>query len=338
NPWGVACSNDGRWLCVCHAGTHELSIVDTSTLVGTLPYVYVSPAAGAVPEGSDRSDRLWRRVKLPGKGPRAVAVAGSKVYVAQYFSDALAVVDLVAKDAATENEEEPVDTIALGPEPTLTFRRQGELLFNDATICYQHWQSCASCHPDGRTDALNWDLLNDGASNPKNTKSMLLAHRTPPAMAEGVRPTAEAAVRAGFEHILFTTRPEEDAAAIDEYLRSLRPVPSPKLVDGQLSPAAERGRALFEGDRGGCHRCHPEPLYTDQLMHDVGTKSPYGFTDRFDTPTLVEVWRTAPYLHDGRYATIEALMIEGKHGLGHGRMEKLSRGEIDDLIEFVLSL
>ncbi|MEE8452574.1 MAG: hypothetical protein V3R99_11690 [Thermoguttaceae bacterium] len=338
NPWGVACTEDGKWLCVCHAGSHELSIVDASTLLVTLPHVYISPLAGAVPEGSNRSAGLWRRVKLPGKGPRGLAVVGSKVYVAQYFSDALAVVDLVPEDTVTEDQEEPVGTIALGPEPVLTVRRQGELLFNDATICYQHWQSCASCHPDGRTDALNWDLMNDGASNPKNTKSMLLAHRTPPSMAEGVRPTAEAAVRAGIEHILFTYRPEEEAAAIDEYLRSLRPVPSPKLVDGQLSPAARRGKALFEGDRGGCHRCHPAPLYTDLLMHDVGTKSPYGFTGSFDTPTLVEVWRTAPYLHDGRYTTIEALITEGKHGLGRTRMKNLSETDIDDLVEFVLSL
>ena len=30
----------------------------------------------------------------------------------------------------------------------------------------------------------------------------------------------------------------------------------------------------------------------------------------FDTPTLIEVWRTAPYLHDGRYLTIEELIAE----------------------------
>ena len=43
---------------------------------------------------------------------------------------------------------------------------------------------------------LNWDLLNDGVGNPKNTRSLLLAHKTPPAMFLGVRANAEAAVRA----------------------------------------------------------------------------------------------------------------------------------------------
>jgi len=229
-------------------------------------------------------------------------------------------------------------SIALGDEPELTLRRRGELLFNDATICYQRWQSCASCHPDGRTDALNWDLMNDGVGNFKNTKSMLLAHETPPAMAEGVRATAGAAVRAGLQNILFADRPEEESAAIDEYLRSLEPVPSPHLVGGRLSAAAERGKKLFESERIGCHKCHPAPLYTDLKMHDVGTKSPYEYKDAFDTTTLIEVWRTAPYLHDGRYRTMKEVFVQGKHGSSVGPVDELSEQEIDDLVEFALSL
>ena len=177
------------------------------------------------------------------------------------------------------------------------------MLFDDATICYQSWQSCASCHPDARADALNWDLMNDGIGNPKNSKSMLLAHVTPPAMSKGVRETAEQAVRSGITHILFSHRPEEEALAIDAYLKSLTPVPSPYLVDGQLSPAAQRGQLLFESARINCRRCHPAPLYTDLKTHSIGKPQSSRFDNQFDTPTLVEVWRTAPYLHDGRYRT-----------------------------------
>src|SRR5204862_1447522 len=90
--------------------------------------------------------------------------------------------------------------------------RKGEKLFNDGLLSFQGWLSCASCHgPDGRVDGLNWDLLNDGIGNPKNTKSLLLAHRTPPAMSQGVREDAEEAVRAGIRHILFAERPDRDA-------------------------------------------------------------------------------------------------------------------------------
>ncbi len=150
---------------------------------------------------------LRRRIPLPGNGPRGLAVADGKVYAAMYFSDALAVIDLSKPPAPASTT-----TIPLGPPPRMTEARRGRMLFHDATLCFEHWQSCATCHPDARMDALNWDLMNDGYGNPKNTKSMLLAHRTPPAMSESVRESAEAAVRAGFQSILFRQCSESPCA------------------------------------------------------------------------------------------------------------------------------
>ncbi len=349
NPWAVGCTADGRSICISHAGTHELSVIDAPAmfrrLVGAAPgtvashdehagagySLRTSPTVGGIPNSPGILEGTRRRIGLPGKGPRAIAVAGSKVYVAQYFSDTVDVVDLQA-------DGELLRGIALGSESRPTARRRGERLFHDATICYQQWQSCASCHPDGRVDCLNWDLTNDGVGNPKNTKSMLYAHRTPPAMAAGVRASAELAVRHGITHTLFSAQPEDVAEAMDEYLKSLHPVPSPHLVDGELSPAARRGKELFESPQIGCGRCHPAPLYTDLRPHDVGTAGPYDHRDRFDTPTLIEVWRTAPYLHDGRYTTIEALLTRGRHGLKGERFLQLDQRQIRDLIEFVQSL
>lgn len=333
NPWGVACTADGRLLCVSHAGTHEVSIVHAETAAGRLSPLYMSGLVGAIPDDPREGVNLRRRVQLPGKGPRGLAVAGTRLYAAEYFTDSVAVVDLAAV-----RDDRAEDQIALGPPPQLAGRRWGELLFNDATLCRQQWQSCASCHPDGRTDALNWDLMNDGVGNTKNTKSVLLAFPTPPSMAEGVRETAGAAVRAGLSNILFADRPEAESVAIDEYVRALEPIPSPHLVAGQLSPAAERGKQLFASARTGCSRCHPPPLYTDLKMHNVGSKDKYGFADRFDTPTLIEVWRTAPYLHNGLYLTVKELLVQGKHGLSDSQREQLSAQDLDDLVAFVLSL
>ena len=166
---------------------------------------------------------------------------------------------------------------------------------------------------------------------------MLLSHQTPPAMAEGVRMSAEEAVRSGIKNVLFSDRPEHEALAMDVYLQSLRPVPSPYLIEGRLSPQAERGRRLFESRRVGCARCHPAPHYTDLRSHNVGSRSRSEYTESFDTPTLIEAWRTAPYLHDGRYTTIKELLVEGRHGLGHGG-DELSQREVDELVAFVLSL
>lgn len=129
-------------------------------------------------------------------------------------------------------------------------------------------------------------------------------------------------------------RPEDEAAAIDAWLKSLAPLPSPFLVAGRLSPAAERGQRLFNSDKVGCAGCHPAPLYTDRKAYDVGSRGELDNQATFDTPTLVEVWRTAPYMHDGRYTTIEQLLTEGKHGRAH----ELSAEQLADLVQFVLSL
>lgn len=349
NPWEVACTADGRWICATHAGTHELSVIDAPALLSTLqryPIMAFSNAAffsgssyggyGSTSTGEDIVNEpgflagLRERVKLPGVGPRGLAVYGSQFYVAEYFTDSVAAVALpLPADVAAA-----VRSLPLGPKPQWTEVRRGEMLFHDGCLCHHGWQSCASCHPNGRVDALNWDLLNDGEGNPKNTKSLLLSHQTPPSMASGVRPTAEAAVRSGIHHILMSERPEVEAVAIDAWLKSLAPLPSPHLVEGRLSPAAGRGRQLFESDRVGCANCHPAPLYTDLKMYNVGTRGEYDDRADFDTPTLVEAWRTSPYLHDGRYTTIEQLLTEGKHGGAN----RLQAGELADLVQFVLSL
>jgi cytochrome c peroxidase len=271
-----------------------------------------------------------------------VAILGSRLYVANYFSDDLCRFDLA--DAQAEAEPLP-----LAPPAEPSMARRGEMLFNDARLCSKGWQSCASCHDaDGRVDAFNWDLLNDGVNNPKNTKSLVLAHATPPVMSLGVRASAAAAVRAGIRHILFTEQTEDVAQAIDAYLESLEPVPSPALENGKFSAAAERGRQLFMSARTGCAACHPPPLFTDLAAHDVGTagefhgllraKAADKASDRFDTPSLVELWRTGPYLHDGSAATLREVLTRRNPGDSHGRTSHLTPQEIDELVEYLLSL
>ena len=372
NPWGVACTTNGKWICVTHAGTHELSVIDAPALMKKLLAMPVNPPPEQIGEVvyDDRNELLdyfrrrraalsgkpaesgelytlgsaadvsndltflaglRRRIKLKGKGPRGIAVIGSKAYIAEYFSDTLSIVQLEAKSPNIVQE------LALGPKPKLTDRRRGEMFFNDAELCFQHWQSCASCHPDGRMDGLNWDLTNDGIGNLKNTKSLLLSHKTPPVMSSGVRASAEMAVRMGLKHILFTNPTEEDAATIDTYLKSVEPVPSPYLVDGWLSPAAKQGKKLFFSKEAGCSKCHAGPLYTDMQMHDIGSKSPCDRRRDFDTPHLIEVWRTAPYFHDGRYTTVKESISKCKDRKEGGDVE-LNEQQINDLVEFVLSL
>jgi len=129
------------------------------------------------------------------------------------------------------------------------------------------------------------------------------------------------------------------ADSLDAYLKSLKPVPSPRLVNGKLTAAAERGSKLFEDEAVGCYECHKGKFYFDQKSHDVGTRSQYDKpTDIFDTPALLEGWRSAPFLHDGSAVTIRDVLTTRNPNNEHGNVKKLTQEQLNDLIEYVLSL
>jgi cytochrome c peroxidase len=326
NPYAVAWSPDGSFLCVAHAGTHELSVIDFRALEEKLS----RSASDDVIADFGFLKGIRTRVKLPGNGPRSLTIASGSAYVGEYFSDSISVVNL-GTGTLTKITSLPQSALEQ-PE------REGEQVFNDATICHQSWQSCATCHPDGRADGLNWDLLNDGIGNPKNTKSLVLAAQTQPSMSLAERPNIQAAIRAGFRHILFSLPSEKNLTAVTAYLSSLKPVDSPFLVRGQLSSSAARGERLFRSI--GCIECHPQGLFTDLHTHSVGTAAPPAdkLSDRFDTPSLVELWRTAPYLHDGSAGTVEDIITTSNHDDKHGATHHLSESELHELTAFLQSL
>ena len=346
NPWAAAWSDDGRTLVVSHAGTHELSLVDVPGVLrkleslaaappgkaGTLGYV-VSRTPADVPSDLSFLSGLRELIPLEGNGPRALALHGKRAFVGNYFSESVSIVDFEARPAR-------VVEVPLHPKRPMSLSRRGEALFNDATLCLESWQSCASCHSsDARVDGLNWDLMNDGKGNAKNTKSLLGAHVTAPAMSLGIRATAEVAVRAGIHHILFTRQPEEIPSAIDAWLAGMKAQPSPHLVRGELSAAARRGRALFMDAATGCAVCHPPPLYTNRGSYPVGTLAATDrVEDNLDTPSLLELWRTAPYLHDGSAATLGEVLVQRNEQDEHGKTSHLRPSELDDLLAFLLSL
>ena len=341
NPWGVICSPDGKYLCVAHSATHEISLIEQSALLAKLAKVprrdeskLTDDEYEALPENpvNDLSflGAIRLRVKLKGNGPRGLTMMDGKLYVAEFFSGSIGVIPLNSADHV------PL-SLPLGPDQPMTPTRKGEMLFNDAaSMCFQQWQSCSSCHPDGRMDAVNWDLLNDGIGNPKSTRSLLYSAFTPPVMARGVRASAELAVRTGMKFIQFMEPSEDKAGPLFQYIKSMRPVPSPFLVGDDLSPAAERGKDVFE--KAWCASCHSGKYYTDLRMHNVGTGDGMESQALYKTPLLNELWRTAPYLHDGRAATLEEVVTKYNAQDNHGKVSDLSPTELSDLVEYLKSL
>ena len=113
------------------------------------------------------------------------------------------------------------------------------------------------------------------------------------------------------------------ARALAAYVRTIQAGASPfdRYVWGEpdaLSPEAQAGLRLFRG-RANCTACHVGPNFTDEEFHNTGVfwgRQPYDAgrvvvtgvpedTGKFKTPTLREIERTAPYMHDGSIATLE---------------------------------
>ena len=346
NPWGVTVTADGKTLVVAHAGTCELSIIDRAALHDRLAKAARGESAsGIVKSAEDVPNDLAflvsirRRVLVGGDGPRTVVTLGRTAMTSLYFADAVSAFPL-------DDPSGVAKVYQLGPKQDLAKDRvrRGEMLFNDGSMCFQQWQSCASCHPDGRVDGLNWDLLNDGMGNPKQTKSELFTQWTPPTMITGIRKDMHTCNLAGLVHIQFVTRPEEDVFCFDAYVTEMKPVPSPYLVNGQLSERAKRGEKLFK--QAKCADCHTvdskgpngEHLWTDLTKYDVGVGAGTEEGKMFDTPTLSEVWRSAPYLYDGRALTMEEVLTTANPNDAHGETSKLTPEQIKDLAEYVLSL
>jgi mono/diheme cytochrome c family protein len=103
--------------------------------------------------------------------------------------------------------------------------------------------------------------------------------------------------------------------ALAEYLLAMAPPPARAATPAERA-LVDRGRELFEGDGTGCGACHAGAVSTDATKHEI---SPNARDDRtrFDTPSLRFVRGTAPYFHDGRYPTLEALLSDPGSGMGH---------------------
>ena len=327
NPGAVAFSGDGRHLCVTHAGRDELSVINYQPFIDTVETL--TQQGYDLLRKLDFQSALGTRVVPTGRCPRSLAIVDSTIYTAGYFDD---VDESVYKHVITPDTVLTTHFQA-GTSATQTSARKGEALFYDAGICMQGWQSCHSCHVFTRTSGLN-RVLNSGSHlTPKNTTSMLYSWWTPPTTWIGRRENTAASVIAGEKLELFQQSQDPVSFPLDTFLMHLRPAASPFREKGILSASASRGKELFNGDKAGCFKCHPAPLFTDNLMHAAFVPDEYDISD-MNTPSLAEVWRTAPYDHLGSMKTVKEMILLP----GHNGAAALTTDEIDDLTEYVLSL
>ncbi|MGH9399534.1 MAG: cytochrome c peroxidase [Thermoanaerobaculia bacterium] len=119
---------------------------------------------------------------------------------------------------------------------------------------------------------------------------------------------------------------------------------------GALSDSARRGMTLFFSDRLACAKCHAGFTFSGPVSYDSAPPGEPTFHDtgldgRFRAPTLRNVAVTAPYMHDGRFATLEQVIEHyaspGKPSPGRSPLVRgfsITQQGRTDLVEFLKSL
>jgi len=131
-----------------------------------------------------------------------------------------------------------------------------------------------------------------------------------------------------------------------------------RLGDSEaISESAKRGLALFSSKSINCIACHSGINFTDNGYHsngldlhylDAGLENLTNDPDdngKFRTPTLRNVALTAPYMHDGRFSTLEQVLDFYNRGGMHNPTQdslihplELSGQQMEDIIAFLATL
>jgi YVTN family beta-propeller protein len=338
DAYGMAVSRDGKYLAVGCGGTHEVMLFRTD--LRRLPW-RVNGARDLMHAELLTGDGRFRRVDTGGRPTElAFAADGKTLYAANYFTNAVQVID--AQTAKV------VRTIPLGGPLEPSLARRGEMLFHDATRSFNQWFSCATCHADGHTNGLDFDTLNDGRQDlstahrrsRKKVPTLRRVTHTGPWTWHGWQDSLEHAMFESFTRSMQGKRPSgDDVKAILAYLETLDYPRNPyRSPDGSLTKQAERGGAVYRSARAACNTCHGGPELTDGKIHVVGLEEPDDAYRGYNPPSLRGVYDKDPYLHDGRSRTLRDALTgphnpDSVNGLGG-----LTEHELDDLIAYLKSL
>ena len=339
--YGVGIAPDKSRIFVTASGSDVVTVIDTKRL---LAFAH-SRRKLFVNDLSASSNYVITRIAV-GKNPRGVAMSpnGKRLYVANRMDDTLSVIDTASNKS--------LGTIDLGGSKNISALRRGEQLFTTSRYAFQGQFSCANCHIDSTFDGLTWDLEPDGFGKDIVDNRLIedLAGTEPfkwnggnPSMAQECGPRTEM-----YFYRSQSYSPAELADLVD-YIYSLPPRPNRfRIRDGELTAAQERGKAIFDrtvnkfgkaiAEENQCAYCHSGPKHTSQKKFDVGTGK---WTDRspiFDTPQLVNIALTAPYLHDESARSLEEIWTVFNPHDQHGATNDLTKDELNDLIEYLRTL
>jgi len=302
-----------------------------------------------------------------GRAPQGLAMSpdGKTLYVNNFMDRSIGVYDLNPLLTSGRMSVPWLATLgAVGTEKLPTAVLVGKQHFYDARdtrLARDRYMSCASCHNDGGSDGRVWDFTGqgEGLRNTTALRGRAGGHgnlhwtgnfdevqdfegqiRT---LAGGTGLMSDAAYNTGTRNQPLGDRKaglSADLDALAAYVASLdRFEPSPNRPSAAAaSAAAEAGRAVFLAQ--ACAGCHGGTAFTYSGVierQNIGTIQPSSGQRLFapltalDVPTLRDVWRTAPYLHDGSAATLEQAVM------AHNNVT-ISSGDLSALVAYLAEI
>jgi hypothetical protein len=248
--------------------------------------------------------------------PIAVAFAGDGGVVVQSREPAmLALADGTSVSLSTESRS---DT--------------GHLLFHANSGGFV---ACASCHIEGDDDGRVWNFGCDAGAvvaGARRTQSLQTGLR-------GTEPFHWNGDELDFTQLMtdvFVGRmsgPQLTPDLVNAMVTWIDAQPRPRRPAIANPAAVQRGAALFNDTANvGCVSCHSGPRFSNNASMDVGTGR------AFQVPSLLGIGTRGPFMHDGCAATLRDRFNPACGGAQHGTTDKLTAGQIDDLVAYLNTL
>jgi YVTN family beta-propeller protein len=346
DPYDVVISPDGKRAYISSGGANVVNVIDLDKIRSLLENASEEQLVEYSNHLGLSSQFVIKRIPTD-YNPRGLVLTpdGKTLFVAERLADRIGVIDT--------KKMEKTGSIDLGGPDKITFIRKGERLFFNSGYTFQGQYSCSSCHPDGHEDGLTYDMAAGGMGrNMTNSQTLRDLGLTSPYKWNGKNVSIY--MQCGMRFSKFVTRtevfpPEKLDQLVGFIIRNLSNPPNPYVgPDGELTPPQKRGKEIFERtvDNYGkvipemqrCVTCHPDPLFTDKKKSDVGSLSPSDDPMLLDTPELTNIYESAPYLHDGKAATLEEIWTVYGSEDAHGRVNDFTKMQLNDLIEYLKSI
>ena len=339
-PFGVAIAPDKSRVYVTCGGSEIVTVVDVPRL---LRFIHAHTGLFAQ-DLSASANYVVTRIPV-GLNPRGLALSrdGRRLFVANRLDDTVSMIDTRTNRVAS--------TITLAGPKTISQLRHGEQTFYTSRYSFQGQMGCASCHIDSTFDGIQWNLEPDGfGRNTVDNKILEDIKDTEPYKWTGTNPNIPTECGPRTEKFFWRSENYDNLTLADlaAYVRSLAPRPNRwRQANGELTPAQERGKAIFERavdkfkkpipEYTRCSYCHSGPKGTSQIIFNVGTRKPNDNTGLLKAPMLTNIALTAPYLHDGSARSLEEIWTIYNPDDKHGRTNDLTKDELNDLIEYLKS-